>query len=93
MGLKSDEVGYFLQDMGIIDPDPSMSKWRRLFNSLALAQNKFQVGNHLIMFINRAMNPVRYVNAQQQSLKSSIVAVIALQMETELSEQKPYCIS
>jgi hypothetical protein len=31
-----------------------------LFNALAGAQNQHQVGNHLIMFINRAMNPVNY---------------------------------
>jgi ribosomal protein S19 len=32
-----------------------MTKWKRLFNALAGAQNQHQVGNHLIMFINRAM--------------------------------------
>jgi uncharacterized protein (TIGR02391 family) len=66
MGLKGDEIGYILQDMGVADPDPATTKWKRLFNALALTQNKHQVGNHLIMFINRAMSPVRYVNAQEQ---------------------------
>lgn len=66
MGLKGEEIGYILRDMKISDPDPSMTKWKRLFNALALAQNKHQVGNHLIMFINRAMSPVRYVNTQEQ---------------------------
>lgn len=65
MGLKGDEIGYILKDMGVADPDPAMTKWKRLFNTLVLTQNN-QVGNHLIMFINRAMNPVRYVNAQEQ---------------------------
>ena len=32
----------------------------RLFNALAGAQNKHRVGNHLIMFINRALDPVNY---------------------------------
>lgn len=59
-GLKGDEIGYILADIGITDPDPGTTKWKRLFNALALAQNTHQVGNHLVMFINRAMNPVRY---------------------------------
>lgn len=66
MGLKGEEIGYILQDMKIVDTDPTLTKWKRLFNALAQAQNKYQVGNHLIMFINRAMNPVRYANAQDQ---------------------------
>jgi len=66
MGLKGDEIGHILKDMGIADPDPAMTKWKRLFNALALTQNEHQVGNHLIMFINRTMKPVRYVNAQEQ---------------------------
>jgi hypothetical protein len=66
MGLKGDEIGYILEDMGVADPDPAMTKWKRLFNALVLTQNKHQVGNLLLMFINRAMKPVRYVNAQEQ---------------------------
>lgn len=59
-GLKGDEIGYILADMGTPDPDQGITKWKRLFNALALAQNEHQVGNHLIMFINRALSPVRY---------------------------------
>ena len=66
MGLKGDEIGYILKDMGVADPDPAMTKWKRLFNALVFTQNKHQVGNHLLMFINRAMKPVRYVNAQEK---------------------------
>ena len=43
-----------------------MTKWKRLFNALADAQNKYQVGNHLIMFINRALNPVSYVKDKEK---------------------------
>ncbi|HDS1556796.1 TIGR02391 family protein [Stenotrophomonas maltophilia] len=64
-GLKGDEIGYILADMNVLDPDAGMTKWKRLFNALAGAQNKHQVGNHLVMFINRAMDPVRYASAQE----------------------------
>jgi hypothetical protein len=59
-GLTGNEIGYILTDIRIEDPDPGTTKWKRLFNALARAQNTHQAGNHLIMFINRAMSPVRY---------------------------------
>ncbi|MGI2139520.1 TIGR02391 family protein [Shewanella baltica] len=59
-GLTGFEIGNLIQDCKIEDVTPSITKWKRLFNALAEAQNKHQVGNHLIMFINRALNPVSY---------------------------------
>lgn len=59
-GLTGSEIGYLLQDCKLTDVSPSMTKWKRLFNALVEAQNEYQVGNHLIMFINRALNPVNY---------------------------------
>ncbi|MEQ1917189.1 MAG: TIGR02391 family protein [Gallionella sp.] len=61
-GLKGDEISHILADIKLADPDPTLTKWKRLFNALALAQNKHQVGNHLVMFINRAMAPARYIS-------------------------------
>lgn len=61
-GLTGSQIERLLQEIKIIDTSPEMTKWKRLFNALAEAQNKYQVGNHLIMFINRAMNPVNYTN-------------------------------
>lgn len=43
-----------------------MTKWKRLFNALAEAQNKHQVGNHLVMFINRALDPVSYARDKEK---------------------------
>ena len=59
-GLTGSEIGYLLQDCKVIDVDPNMTKWKRLFNALAEAQNRHKVGNHLIMLINRALDPVKY---------------------------------
>ena len=61
-GLSGSEIGYLLQDIRAEDTDPSLTKWKRLFNALAHQQNKHQVGNHLVMFVTRALNPVRYAN-------------------------------
>ena len=59
-GLTGSEIGYLLQDCRLEDVSPEMTKWKRLFNALVKAQNTHQVGNHLIMFINRALDPVNY---------------------------------
>lgn len=64
-GLMGEEIGHILADAGIPDPDAGITKWKRLFNALALAQNTHQVGNHLIMFINRAMSPARYISTPE----------------------------
>lgn len=59
-GLTGSEIQYILAELGIQCPQPGMTKWKGLFNALAEAQNKHQVGNHLILFIGKAMSPARY---------------------------------
>lgn len=62
-GLTGVEIGHILQEIGVPDPDSSLTKWKRLFNALAAIQNERQLGNYLVLFINRAMVPARYVTA------------------------------
>ncbi|SEJ06920.1 TIGR02391 family protein [Achromobacter sp. NFACC18-2] len=59
-GLSGTQIERLLQEIEVADTSPSITKWKRLFNALAEVQNKHQMGNALIMFINRAMNPVNY---------------------------------
>lgn len=59
-GLTGTQIEQLLQEIKITDTSPGITKWKRLFNALAQAQNQHQIGNHLIMLINRAMNPVNY---------------------------------
>jgi uncharacterized protein (TIGR02391 family) len=61
-GLKGSEIEYLLRDCRMPDPTPEMTKWKRLFNAFVEVQNQKQVGNHVLMFINRAMNPVQYTS-------------------------------
>lgn len=63
-GLTGPQIGRLLQDIRVPDIDPNNTKWKRLFNALADMQNQHQAGNHLILFINRAMNPVSYAQDQ-----------------------------
>src|SRR5712692_6092226 len=59
-GLTGSELEHLLSECRIPDLSPDMTKWKRLFNALAGIQNAKQVGNHVVMVINRAMNPVQY---------------------------------
>ncbi|MGO3743277.1 TIGR02391 family protein [Kerstersia sp.] len=59
-GLSGTQIERLLQEIEVADTSPGITKWKRLFNALAGAQNRHKVGNHLIMFINRAMHPVNY---------------------------------
>lgn len=59
-GLTGSQIGYLLQDCKIPDVSPEMTKWKRLFNAFVEFQNERKFGNHVVVFINRAMNPVQY---------------------------------
>lgn len=61
-GLTGSEIGHLLEDCAIPDPDPGMTKWKRLYNAFVRFQNEHQVGNHVVVFIRRAMDPVRYTS-------------------------------
>ena len=65
-GLSGAQIERLLQEIKVADTSPSMTKWKRLYNALVGAQNQYQVGNHLIMFINRAMNPVNYRSEERR---------------------------
>jgi uncharacterized protein (TIGR02391 family) len=59
-GLTGGEIGQILRELDLPDTSPSITKWKRLFNTFAEVQNKHQVGNHLILFVNKAMAPAKY---------------------------------
>jgi uncharacterized protein (TIGR02391 family) len=61
-GLTGTEIGYLLAQCRVPDVEPTATKWRRLFNAFVAYQNKRQFGNHVIKFINMAMNPVQFTN-------------------------------
>lgn len=59
-GLKGQEIEHPLRVVGALDPSPTLTKWQRLYNAFAATQNRHEVGNHLVLFINQAMAPARY---------------------------------
>ena len=65
-GLTGSEIAALLVASKIRDTDPGATKWRRLYNALAAFQNERQFGNHVVVFINAAMDPVRFTAEPQK---------------------------
>jgi uncharacterized protein (TIGR02391 family) len=63
-GLIGSEIGNLLNQCGIQDPSPSMTKRKRLYQALSTRQRKDRCANNVVAFIQAAMNPVRYVADQ-----------------------------
>lgn len=61
-GLTGTEIGRLLSESLITDTDPNITKWRRLFNAFANVQNKQKCSNNILTFIQKAMQPVRYID-------------------------------
>src|SRR5688572_12866261 len=59
-GLTGTEIGKILSDSGIKDPDPSLTKWKRLYNAFVSSQNLHQCSNQILVFLSQAMQPTRY---------------------------------
>lgn len=59
-GFTGSQIEHMLRECQIPDPTPSMTKWKRLHNAFVEFQNQRQLGNHVVVFINRAMKPVQY---------------------------------
>lgn len=78
-GLSGTQIAHLLQECRMADPTPDMTKWKRLFNAFAEAQNRNQVGNHILMVVKRAMDPVNYTGAPQKFSKrrDALNAVLA----------------
>lgn len=61
-GLTGTEIGRILSESQILDTDPLMTKWKRLFNAFASNQNKNKCSNNILTFLSKAMQPVRYID-------------------------------
>lgn len=65
-GLTGSEIGKFLQEVNIKDIDPANTKWKRLFNAFVTFQNEKQLSNNILTFINKSMNPARFLGRFEQ---------------------------
>ena len=59
-GLTGSQISQRLREVPISDIDPSNTKWKRLYNALAEAQNEHTTGKYLVGLIHTVMKPVRF---------------------------------
>jgi uncharacterized protein (TIGR02391 family) len=60
------EIGKFLQEVNIPDVDSTNTKWKRLYNAFVTFQNRKQLSNNVLTFINKSINPVRFIGRNEQ---------------------------
>jgi uncharacterized protein (TIGR02391 family) len=65
-GLTGPEIGKFLQEVNIPDIDSANTKWKRLYNAFVDFQNQRQFSNNILTFINKSMDPARFIGKQEQ---------------------------
>lgn len=68
-----------LRTCKVEDVDPTNTKWKRLYNALALEQKRKNWGNHVVGFIHHSMKPVRWSGRREQFelLRDEINRVVA----------------
>lgn len=59
-GLSGTEIGRLLHQLGIEDPAPNLTKWKRLHIALGERQRLDHCGNKVVEFILEAMKPIRF---------------------------------
>lgn len=65
-GLTGSELSKFIPESGLVDIDPSNTKWKRLYNSFVDYQSKNRNSNNILKFINLSMNPSRYIGQNEK---------------------------
>ena len=79
-GLTGGKIDYLLSDCKIPNVSPGTTKWKRLFDAFVEFQHRHRVGNHVIVFITRAMDPAGYTESRQafEDRKGKLNAVLSL---------------
>ena len=79
-GLTGAEIGHALAQSRIPDVDPSNTKWKRLYNAFVDFQNQHQVGNHVVVFVARTLDPARYTSNPRSfdSRRDALNPILAL---------------
>jgi uncharacterized protein (TIGR02391 family) len=65
-GLKGTELSKFIPEAGLIDVDPTNTKWKRLYNSFIDYQKRNQNSNSILKFINLSLKPSRFIGQNEK---------------------------
>lgn len=61
-GFTGSEIGHHLAQCSMDDPDPGLTKWKRLYNAFCNATNKNGSINDIFQFIQHCMEPAQGLN-------------------------------
>jgi len=65
-GLTGTQLEHRLSQCRIPDVDPTIAKWKRLYNAFAEFQNEHQIGNHVVKFITEALSPTSFTGEPER---------------------------
>jgi uncharacterized protein (TIGR02391 family) len=65
-GLTGSEIGHILAQCQIVDTDPTLTKWKRLYNAFVNWQNHNSCSNYILNFLRHALQPSRYIGKEEQ---------------------------
>lgn len=73
-GYTGHQIGMALEQLGIMDVNPEITKWKRLYNAFAEYQNKNQISDRILNFCKNYFNPQRFVNDNRSQFNEQRVA-------------------
>jgi len=87
-GLTGSEIGRYLEDCSIADPEPGTTKRHRLFSALKGCQVRDGCANNVCAFVQRVLNPVLYVQnpdsfSQRQLAVNTVLSFEGLRLNEE----------
>jgi uncharacterized protein (TIGR02391 family) len=65
-GLTGTELSKFIPEAGLIDVDPTNTKWKRLYNSFVDYQHRNHNSNFVLKFINLSLKPSRFIGQNEK---------------------------
>lgn len=82
------EISMLLLQARLPDPDPQLTKWKRLHNAFATFQNEHNAADHIITYVKLALDPARYTNSRDLYLTrigevNPILAFIGLEFRED----------
>lgn len=63
--LTNTEIDKYLADCRLKNVEPVGTKWRRLYNSFVEYQNRTQISNGILKFIQTSIHPTRFISDKQ----------------------------
>lgn len=83
--LTNSEIDKYLAECNLKNVEPVGTKWRRLYNSFVDYQNRNQISNGILKFVQTSIHPTRFVNNKElfentRSELNKIFSFIGLQL-------------